>query len=111
MTSITDRLSKVLKEIPKMEREIPKPGTVVRHFKRELDGEGNNYLYEIVGIAHHTETGEYLMVYKALYDEGKMCARPIDMFMSEVDLEKYPQIKQKYRFEEYTEEILPSEGE
>ena len=81
-------------------RQIFEPGTIVRHFKRELESEGNMYLYEIVGLAHHSETGETLMVYKALYGEGKMCARPIEMFMSEVDHEKYPDIKQKYRFEE-----------
>jgi len=39
-------------------------------------------------------TGEKLMVYRALYDKEFMCARPIDMFMSEVDREKYPEIKQ-----------------
>lgn len=81
------------------DRPIPAPGTIVRHFKRELESEGKMYLYEIVGIAHHSETGEDLMVYRALYGEGKMCARPIDMFMSEVDHVKYPQIKQRYRFE------------
>ncbi len=80
-------------------REIPKPGQTVQHFKRELESEGKMYLYKIVGIAHHSETNEMLMVYKALYGEGLMCARPLDMFMSEVDHEKYPNIKQKYRFE------------
>lgn len=80
-------------------REIPKPGTIVSHFKRQFEAENNMYLYEIVGIAHHSETGENLMVYKALYGEGKMCARPLEMFMSEVDREKYPDVTQKYRFE------------
>lgn len=82
-------------------REVPKPGTIVRHFKRELEHEGNMYLYEIVGVAHHSETGENLMVYRALYGEGKMCARPLEMFMSEVDRVKYPEIRQRYRFEPY----------
>ena len=81
------------------DRPIPEPGTIVQHFKRELDSEGKNYLYKIVCVAHHSETDEYLMVYQALYDEGKICARPLSMFMSEVDHEKYPDIKQKYRFE------------
>ena len=81
-------------------REVFAPGTKVKHFKREIESDGNLYLYEIVGLAHHSETDETLMVYKALYGEGKMCARPIDMFMSEVDHDKYPDIKQKYRFEE-----------
>lgn len=76
-------------------------GDIVRHFKRELiEGEkGNEYLYRIVGVAHHSETGELLMVYEALYGEGKLCARPLEMFCSEVDREKYPAVKQKYRFE------------
>ena len=81
-------------------REVFAPGTKVKPFKREIESDGNMYLYEIVGLAHHSETDETLMVYKALYGEGKMCARPIDMFMSEVDHDKYPDIKQKYRFEE-----------
>ena len=81
-------------------REVFAPGTKVQHFKREIEHEGNMYLYEIVGLAHHSETDETLMVYKALYGEGKMCASPVEMFMSEVDHDKYPDIKQKYRFEE-----------
>ena len=88
------------------DRTIPEPGTIVQHFKREIDHEGNNYLYEIIGVAHHSETNEDLMVYKALYGEGKMCARPLDMFMSEVDHVKYPGIRQKYRFVEYRKEQL-----
>lgn len=84
-------------------REVFAPGTKVQHFKRETEHEGNMYLYEIVGLAHHSETDEILMVYKALYGEGKMCARPLEMFMSEVDHDKYPDIRQKYRFEEVSE--------
>ena len=81
------------------DRPVPQPGQIVRHFKRELESEGNMYLYEIICTAHHSETNEDLMVYKALYGEGRICARPLDMFMSEVDREKYPQISQRYRFE------------
>lgn len=85
-------------------------GTVVQHFKRETLSEYDRdntckYLYEIVGTATHTETGEKMIVYKALYEsrvmhvrKGQLFARPLDMFMSEVDHEKYPDIKQKYRF-------------
>lgn len=86
-----------------MENRQFNPGDIVQHFKREFEHEGNQYLYEIVGLAHHSETDETLMVYRALYVEGKMCARPVDMFYSEVDHEKYPQVKQKYRFEAYKE--------
>lgn len=82
---------------------IFKPGDIVRHFKRETLGEedlrANKYLYEIVGVAIHSETREEMMVYRALYDEGGMYVRPLQMFMEEVDHVKYPEIKQKYRFE------------
>ena len=81
---------------------------IVQHFKREtLENPGNRYLYEIKDIATHTETKEKLVIYKALYSDKDMgvdfgvYARPYDMFMSEVDREKYPHIKQKYRFERF----------
>ncbi len=80
-----------------------KPGDIVRHFKRETLNEeelrANKYLYEIVGVAIHSETREEMMVYRALYDDGGMYVRPLQMFMEEVDHVKYPEIKQKYRFE------------
>lgn len=80
------------------------PGIVVQHFKRKMlteaeRADSTQYLYEILGVAHHTETGEKLVVYRALYGEGKICARPLDMFLSETDHEKYPQAQQKFRFE------------
>ena len=64
-----------------------------------LYNEPTEYLYKILAFAEHTETGEKLVVYQALYAPFKICARPYAMFMSEVDREKYPAIKQKYRFE------------
>ena len=79
------------------------PGDIVQHFKRELlspeERCTNKYLYKITGEAEHTETGEKLMVYMALYDDFRLFARPLEMFMGETDKEKYPNVKQKYRFE------------
>ena len=80
-----------------------KIGDIVRHFKREtlnpVDHMKNRYLYRIVAFAEHTETGEEMVIYQALYDDFKTYARPRSMFENEVDHEKYPDIKQKYRFE------------
>lgn len=71
-------------------REILKK-RVYKHFK------GNYYYVE--DIAKHTETGELMVVYRALYGEGDLYVRPIDMFSSIVDKEKYPDVEQTYRFE------------
>ncbi len=73
-----------------MEREIKLHG-VYKHFK------GDYYLVEDVAI--HSETKEKYVVYRALYGDCSLYIRPYDMFMSEVDREKYPNVEQKYRFE------------
>lgn len=77
---------------------------IVRHFKFETlsdaDKRKGKYLYHVVGFGEHTETGETMVIYTAMYDrDNKTCIRPFDMFMSEVDHNKYPFIKQKNRFE------------
>lgn len=75
-------------------------GDIVQHFKREwVSPETSEYLYKVLAFAQHTETGEKLVIYQAMYPPFKICARPYDMFMSEVDRKKYPEIRQKYRFE------------
>lgn len=80
-------------------------GDIVRHFKYELMSEEEKarnprmHMYEVLGFATHTETDELLVIYKALYAPFDTFARPADMFLSEVDHEKYPNIKQQFRLE------------
>lgn len=79
-----------------MERKV-EVGNVYKHFK------GN--LYEVIAIAYDSETNNEteprkLVVYKALYGDGKVWVRDYDMFVSKVDKDKYPDVLQQYRFEE-----------
>ena len=84
-------------DTPKRDIQV---GDIVQHFKREwVSPETSEYLYKVLAVAYHTENGEKLVIDQALYAPFKICARPYDMFMSEVDREKYPDIRQKYRFE------------
>lgn len=72
-------------------RHNPKPQEMYRHFK------GN--IYQIRCLARHSETGEMMVVYQAMYDTFQIYVRPLAMFMEEVDRAEYPEAKQRYRFE------------
>ena len=74
-----------------MERKI-KIGKIYRHFK------GNRY--KVLCIAMHTETNEDMVIYQDVSDENKIYARPLVMFQSKVEKDKYPDVLQVYRFEE-----------
>ena len=91
--------------LPGYEREF-KCGDIVKHFKRETLKETDDpmsYLYQIIGVATDATTEEEgyqpMVVYKALYGGKYLFVRTIQDFFSKVDKDKYPNIKQEYRFE------------
>lgn len=78
---------------------IPVENEIYRHFK------GNEY--QIITVAENSEDGSQMVVYKALYGEGKSYVRPLDMFIEELDREKYPDADQTYRFEKVEYQVPP----
>lgn len=76
------------------DRPLPKKGEKYRHFKL-------GKIVTVIGVSRHTETEEMSVVYEY---EGHIWNRPLEMFMSEVDKEKYPNTEQKYRFEKVESE-------
>ena len=76
-------------------KNVVEVGKCYRHFKGGV--------YQVVAVATHTETKEKMVVYQALYGNYEVYVRPYDMFVSEVDHKKYPEVSQRFRFEKISQ--------
>jgi hypothetical protein len=76
---------------------LPQANEIYRHFKGKE--------YKIITLAKDSETGEDVVVYQALYGDNQTYVRPLDMFLSPVDKEKYPDVTQEMRFQKVVEEV------
>ncbi len=84
-------------------RQTPVAGQIYKHFK------GN--LYEVLAVAVHTESEEKLVVYQSVDNPDRVFARPLEMFMSDIDRFRYPLIRAKYRFTLVSEPEEETNGE
>lgn len=84
-------------------RQTPVAGQIYKHFK------GN--LYKVLAVAVHTESEEKLVVYQSVDNPDRVFARPLEMFMSEIDRFRYPLIRAKYRFTLVSEPEVENNGE
>ena len=93
--------------------ELFREGDIIRHFKRDMVSDEakaqNMYLYKVLAIGMHTETGERMLIYQALYYPFGIFVRPLEMATEEVDIDKYPFLRgiknrQKHRLEKCTED-------
>ena len=84
-------------------RQTPVAGQIYKHFK------GN--LYKVLAVAVHTESEEKLVVYQSVENPDRVFARPLEMFMSDIDRFRYPLIRAKYRFTLVSEPEVENNGE
>lgn len=80
--------------VSELKRILDHRGKLVRHFKGDI--------YQIIDIAKHTESGEELVIYRALYGDCKIYARPLSMFMEKVPEGVENPTGQEYRFHKFT---------
>lgn len=94
MYDLSDRCCSFPRKYP-WEWKPPLRTVKTNHYYKHFKGD----IYYVISVAKHTETGDKFVIYKKVNDD-KVYARPVEMFLSEVDHDKYPDITQKYRFEE-----------